>query len=226
MKAFSSKIENEQNDDEDKVPVLGRILPIVDTVEQVKQLIQTPGVTDIQLRIKDETDSNKITERVQICQKYCELNGINLWINDFWEEAVEAGCFGVHVGQEDLLQCVLAGGLDRLRSKQMALGVSTHSYGELAVALGVKPTYISMGPVFATTSKKVNFEPQGLDTVHRWRQLIPPSTPLVTIGGINNVEAARKNREAGADCVAVISAITQSNDAAASVDDLNAAMLP
>jgi hydroxymethylpyrimidine kinase/phosphomethylpyrimidine kinase/thiamine-phosphate diphosphorylase len=227
MKPFSSTIETETKiEDKNKNNVLGRILPIVDTVEQVKQLSQTPGVTDIQLRIKDETDSDKITKRVQICQEYCKSNGVNLWVNDFWEEAIEANCFGVHVGQEDLLQCVLAGGLDRLKNNRMALGVSTHSYGELAVALGVQPTYISMGPVFATSSKTLEFDPQGLDTVRKWRQLIPPYMPFVTIGGINNVESARGNREAGADCIAVISAITQSNDAAASVKDLNAAMEP
>ena len=229
MKPFSSSVETEtrkETDGKNRNTVLGRILPIVDTVEQVKQLSQTPGVTDIQLRIKDETDSDKITERVQICQEYCKSNGVNLWVNDFWEEAIEANCFGVHVGQEDLLKCALAGGLDRLKENRMALGVSTHSYGELAVALGVQPTYISMGPVFATSSKTLEFDPQGLDTVRKWRQLIPPTMPFVTIGGINDVELARENREAGADCIAVISAITKSNDAAASVKDLNAAMVP
>ena len=106
----------------------------------------------------------------------------------------------------------------------MAFGVSTHSYGELAVALGVEPTYISMGPVFATSSKKVGFHPQGLETVRKWRQLINPSIPFVTIGGINSLETARANKEAGADCIAVISAITQAEDAASAVDSYNDAM--
>ena len=230
MRAFSSVKDKgatggSVDNDRDAIPTLGRILPIVDTVEQVKQLAKIPGVIDIQLRIKDETDPVKITERVKLCQEYCKSNGVNLWINDYWEAAVEAGCFGVHVGQEDLVKCMLAGGLDRLKSKQMALGISTHSYGELAVALGVSPTYISMGPVFATKSKKVQFHPQGLDTVQRWRSLIPPSMPFVSIGGINSLEAAKANRDAGADCIAVISAITQSDDAATSVKDYNDAMV-
>eukprot|EP00536_Pseudo-nitzschia_multiseries_P011706 jgi/Psemu1/320126/estExt_fgenesh1_pm.C_4120005 len=220
MRAFSS-VDNEGG----AIPTLGRILPIVDTVEQIEQLAKIPGVADIQLRIKDETDPVKIQERVKKCQEYCKSNGVNLWINDFWEAAVEAGCFGVHVGQEDLVKCMLAGGLDQLKAKGMALGISTHSYGELAVALGVKPTYISMGPVYATNSKKIQFHPQGLDTVRRWRKLIPPSMPFVTIGGINSLEAAKANRGAGADCIAVISAITQSDDAAASVNDYNNAMV-
>ncbi len=219
MKAFSSNDKEASSD-----VVLGRILPIVDTVEEIEKLVKISGVTDIQLRIKDEAEPAKITERVKVCQEHCKSNGVNLWINDFWEAAIEAGCFGVHVGQEDLVKCILAGGLDRLRAKNMAFGVSTHSYGELAVALGVEPTYISMGPVYATSSKKVGFHPQGLDTVQTWRRLINPRIPFVTIGGINSLETARANKEAGADCIAVISAITQAEDAASAVASYNNVM--
>ena len=220
MKAFKSN-DKEANGD----AILGRILPIVDTVEEIEKLVKIPGVTDIQLRIKDEADPAKITERVKVCQEHCKSKGVNLWINDFWEAAIEAGCFGVHVGQEDLVKCILAGGLDRLRAKNMAFGVSTHSYGELAVALGVEPTYTSMGPVYATSSKKVGFHPQGLDTVQTWRRLINPRIPFVTIGGINSLETARANKEAGADCIAVISAITQAEDAPSAVESYNSAMI-
>jgi thiamine-phosphate diphosphorylase len=210
----------------DDTPTLGRILPIVDSVEWVEKLAATSGVTDIQLRIKDETDPTAIVERIKICQEHCKKHGVRLWINDHWEAAIEARCFGVHVGQEDLVKCRNAGGLELLKDRKMAMGISTHSYGELAVALGMKPTYISMGPVFATSSKKVQFFPQGLGSVRRWRELIPPSVPFVTIGGINDVSAAEANRAAGADCVAVISAITKSqDDASKSVTDLNRAML-
>jgi thiamine-phosphate diphosphorylase len=203
---------------------LGHILPIVDTVEWVDRLSKTAGVTDIQLRIKDVTDAQTIQDRVKTCQAFCANNNVRLWINDHWEAAIEAGCFGVHVGQEDLWKCVNAGGLEKMKAAGVALGISTHSFGELAAALGVKPSYISMGPVFATSSKKVSFDPQGIDTVSKWRQLIPPSIPFVTIGGINDVAACTLNREAGSDCVAVISAVTQSSDPEKSVTELNSAM--
>lgn len=52
-------------------PTLGRILPIVDTVYWVERLTKIPGITDIQLRIKDETDPDRILERVQVCQNMC-----------------------------------------------------------------------------------------------------------------------------------------------------------
>jgi hydroxymethylpyrimidine kinase/phosphomethylpyrimidine kinase/thiamine-phosphate diphosphorylase len=223
MKAYGSQSEPDDVDD-DGVPTLGRILPIVDTVEWVARLAQTPGVTDIQLRIKDETDPDRISERVKACQEICQTAGVRLWINDHWEAAVEAGCFGVHVGQEDLVKLMNKGGIDQLRGKNVALGISTHSYGELAAALGIKPSYISCGPVFATASKQVNFDPQGLGIVTKWRQLIPPNIPFMTIGGIGNVETAEQNKEAGADCIAVIGAVTQADDVPAIVAALNEAM--
>lgn len=92
MKTFTSG-----ESDDGEVPVLGRILPIVDTVDWVRKLAQTKGITDIQLRIKGETDPKKIVDRVKTCQNLCEEYGVRLWINDFWEAAIEAGCFGVHV---------------------------------------------------------------------------------------------------------------------------------
>jgi thiamine monophosphate synthase len=88
----------------------------------------------------------------------------------------------------------------------------------------VKPSYISLGPVFATSSKKVQFDPQGLGIVAKWRQLIPPSIPFMTIGGIGDVETAKQNRNAGADCIAVIGAVTGAEDVSARVVELNDAM--
>jgi len=211
----------EWSNDSDSSLRLGRILPIVDTVEWVKRLCNTPGVTDIQLRIKGQTDPKDSVKQAQIA---CQAKNVRLWINDYWREAMAHGCFGVHLGQEDLTKCALEGGLQLMQAKGMALGVSTHSFAELAVALGVKPSYISLGPVFATSSKKVAFEPQGLDTVQKWRQLVPRDIPLVVIGGINDASSVIAVRERGADCVAVIGAITGAEDIAQAVANLNQAM--
>jgi len=204
---------------------LGKLLPIVDTVEWIEQLVATPGITDLQLRFKDTSDHATIIDRIRRAQSLCKSNEVRLWINDHWRAAVEAGgCFGVHLGQEDLASCVDAGGLASLRAAGLALGISTHSYAELAAALGVRPSYVSLGPVFATTSKNVQFDPQGLETVRQWRGLLPPEIPLVAIGGIGNDDVAKAGRAAGADCVAVIGAVTKSEDIAQAVKDLNDAM--
>ncbi|KAL9188736.1 hypothetical protein ACHAXT_007114 [Thalassiosira profunda] len=203
---------------------LGRILPIVDTVE-FERLVATPGITDIQLRFKDTSDYATILDRIKHAQTLCKSNGVRLWINDYWRAAIEAGeCFGIHLGQEDMASCADDGGLDAIREAGLAFGVSTHSYSELAAALGVRPSYISLGPVFATASKDVKFDPQGLETVRQWRKLIPPEVPLVAIGGIGDADVARRVREAGADCAAVIGAVTKADDVGGAVESLNDAM--
>eukprot|EP01082_Thalassiosira_pseudonana_P004543 g4236.t1 g4236 contig15:616483-618315(+) len=204
---------------------LGRILPIVDTVEWIEQLVATPGITDIQLRFKDTSDYATILDRIKRSQQLCKSAGVHLWINDHWKEAIEAGdCFGIHLGQEDMAACVEEGGLEKIRSAGLAFGVSTHSYSELSAALGVYPSYISLGPVFQTASKDVKFDPQGLETVRQWRRLIPANIPLVAIGGISNADIAKVVREAGAECAAVIGAVTKAKDVKQSVEDLNNAM--
>ena len=204
---------------------LGRILPIVDTIDWIEKLVSTPGVKDIQLRIKDTSEYSTVLERIQCAQSLCQKAGVRLWINDHWKAAIEAGgCFGIHLGQEDLASCVDVGGLDEIRSAGLAFGVSTHSYSELSAALGVYPSYISLGPVFPTSSKDVKFYPQGLETVRQWRSLIPPEIPLVAIGGIGNADVAKVVRGAGAECAAVIGAVTKVEDVAAAVKDLNDAM--
>ena len=216
---------SKSSDSSSSAVTLGRILPIVDTVEWIERLVSTDGITDVQLRFKDTTDYATILDRIQQAQALCNSNGVRLWINDHWKAAIEAGeCFGIHLGQEDMAKCVQDGGLDLIRSASLAFGVSTHSYSELAAAMGVQPSYISLGPVFATTSKDVKFDPQGLETVHQWRSLMPPNIPLIAIGGIGDSNVARIVKEAGAECVAVIGAVTKADDVAKAVKNLNDAM--
>lgn len=131
------------------------------------------------------------------------------------------GAYGVHVGQEDLA-AMGAGAVRELAQSGARLGVSTHSYAELATALGVRPSYISLGPIFATTSKDVSkWGEQGLERLRHWRCLVPRDTPLVAIGGIS-LERAPAVLRAGADGIAVISAITHAPDRASAVSEWSA----
>ncbi len=216
--------EEDNDNNENNIPILGRILPIVADKQWIEKLSQYDEITDIQLRIKNENNEDKIEQIVKECQDICNSNNVRLWINDYWKAAVKAKCFGVHVGQEDLGKCIDEGGLDIIRENNMALGISTHSYAELSAAFGINPSYISLGPVFGTKSKDVAFDPQGLDTVRKWKELIHPNVPLVAIGGINDAETVVQVKDAGADCVAVISAITKAEDVDVAVAQLDLAM--
>jgi len=201
-------------------PTLGKILPIVDTVDWVKQLSRIQGITDIQLRIKGESNEDEIQNIVNQAQTACAAASVRLWINDYWEAAINAKCFGVHLGQEDLKRCADKGGLEQIKASNLALGISTHSYAELAVALAMRPSYISLGPVFGTKSKRVAFEPQGLKTVKKWRNLIHGDIPLVAIGGIEDASMASKVEKAGADSIAVIGAIIRAENAELATQNL------
>jgi hypothetical protein len=53
----------------------------------------------------------------------------------------------------------------------------------------------------------VAFNPQGLATVAKWRQLIPLDAPLITIDSIGDAEMARQ-KQVGVDCVTVIGVVT------------------
>jgi thiamine-phosphate pyrophosphorylase len=85
------------------------------------------------------------------------------------------------------------------------LGVSTHSVAQARAALATGAAdYLAIGPVYATGSKKNPDPVVGLEGVRAARALT--RLPLVAIGGISR-ETARAVLEAGADAVAVISAL-------------------
>jgi thiamine monophosphate synthase len=53
---------------------------------------------------------------------------------------------------------------------------------------------------------------------------MPPDVPLVAIGGIGDAYIAKQVRKAGADCAAIIGAVTMAEDVTKAVEDLNEAM--
>jgi thiamine-phosphate diphosphorylase len=170
--------------------------PIVPRATWVKPLAEL-GVKTMQLRIKDVTGDpleREIAEATTIARS-C---GMQLFINDYWEMAIKHGAFGVHLGQEDLATA----DVHTLRSRGLRLGISTHSYFEAAVAHGMHPSYVALGPIFPTTCKSMRFGPQGFARVNEWRTMLP--YPLVAIGGLSP-EHAPVLREGGADGWAVIS---------------------
>jgi len=123
--------------------------------------------------------------------------------------------YGVHLGQEDLHQA----NLSQIERAGLRLGVSTHSYWELARALAVNPSYIALGPVFETTSKVMPWPPQGIERVEQWHTLLNEQYPLVAIGGID-LNRARQLHATGVGSVAMISSITKAKDYQTMVRDL------
>lgn len=125
-----------------------------------------------------------------------------LIMNDRADLALAAGFDGVHVGQDDLS----AAAVRALIGPERWLGVSTHNPEQLAAADATDADYLAIGPVFATGSKQNPDPVVGLEGVRRARALT--RKPLVAIGGIT-CERAPEVMAAGADAVAIISALVK-----------------
>lgn len=177
--------------------------PIIDSKDLLLKLIKA-GSTLVQLRIKHLSGSElerEIKECIDISHKY----NCRLFINDYWELAIKYNAYGVHLGQEDLLDSDVYA----LEKAGIKLGISTHCHSEVARALGVRPSYIAIGPIFDTTTKIMDFPPQGVSGFKYWRKVL--SYPLVAIGGIF-LDNAKQILEAGADAISVVRDISNATE--------------
>ncbi len=163
----------------------------------VDELAQA-GVEILQYRNKQGTQAGILADAFAI--REAAGGKLKLILNDWPELAVRANFDGVHVGQTDMLpqdaRSILGSG--------RILGVSTHNEAQLRATATAPVDYIAVGPVFATSSKQNPDPVIGLEGVRLARSLT--TKPLVAIGGIT-LETAQQVRDAGADSIAVISAI-------------------
>lgn len=178
------------------------------------------GVPTLQLRFKS-ADAAAITEQVHAAVAAVQGTTARLFINDHWRQAIAAGAYGVHLGQEDL-DALSADDLDTLRSSGLRLGVSTHGYAEMLRAAAAGPSYIALGAVFPTTLKKMMTAPQGLARLHAYAQLMQ-NYPLVAIGGIG-LEQFPEVLASGVGSIAVVRALVNAPDPQAAAMSLMQAM--
>ena len=158
--------------------------------------LQAGGVRWLQYRAKRLPARNTCAHAWALRQAF---PGLKLIMNDRADLCLAADFDGVHVGQEDLWPEAVRGLIG-----SRIVGVSTHNPEQVAEAAASPADYVAIGPVFSTGSK-LNPDPVvGLEGVRRARQLT--AKPLVAIGGIT-LENCREVRAAGADSVAIISAL-------------------
>ena len=175
------------------------------------------GVPTVQLRFKSD-DAAAVQREVQAAVKAVQGSQSLLFINDHWEAAIEAGAYGVHLGQEDMQDAPL----ERIRASGLRLGLSSHGYVEMLRAAQHEPSYIALGAVFPTTLKRMETAPQGLGRLNKYARLMRHRS-LVAIGGID-LAAMPSVLQSGVGSVAVVRAITGAEDVAASVRQLQACM--
>lgn len=170
------------------------------------------GAACVQLREKDVTTRFFIEEARRIKALMAPFR-VPLIINDRLDVALAVEADGVHVGQDDMPYEIAR----ELMGPAAIIGISVETWEDVQRAEGLDVDYLGVSPVFATPTKTDTKEPWGLEGLRRIKSF--SHHPLVAIGGLNpsNAEAVVM---AGADSVAVVSAICASPDPLAASREL------
>jgi thiamine-phosphate pyrophosphorylase len=131
-------------------------------------------------------------------------HGADLIVNDRADIARLSGAAGVHVGQEDLP----VDDVREVAGVDAIVGLSTHDERQVDEAVAGSATYVAVGPIFGTATKKTGYSARGLELV---RYAAGRGKPVVAIGGIT-LERVERVVEAGASAVAVIGDLLTGGD--------------
>ena len=184
-------------------------------LEEILDATIAGGCRMIQLREK-EWPSGRLLPLAERLRERCRRAGATFIVNDRVDLALAVGADGVHLGQDDLPPRAAR----PLLRPGMVLGRSTHSVGQAREAQVEGADYIAVGSMFPTRTKP-DFQLVGPELI----RAIRPETrsPLVGIGGVTRENVAEVIR-AGADGVAVISAVCGAPDPAAATREFLAAI--
>lgn len=174
------------------------------------------GVTMVQLREKT-AGTRRFVEQARALKAVLAESGVPLVINDRVDVALAVGADGVHLGDDDM-PCAEARGM---LGGDAIIGISLGDVPAAADPAVAQADYVAASPVFATGTKPDAGPALGLAGVAALRRTMP--RPLVAIGGIDR-DNAGLIIEAGADGVAVVSAVMAANDPKAAAADLKAAV--
>ena len=131
--------------------------------------------------------------------------GVLFIVNDRCDLALAVEADGVHLGQGDLPLDLAR----KVMGPDKLIGISTHNSDQVREATAGKPDYLGFGPIFKPGSKQDHDPVIGLEGLRAMRRLT--SLPVFAIGGIQ-IDQAGEVMRAGANGVAVISAILKAPD--------------
>ena len=188
---------------------------VLPTAEWVGRMARA-GVPTVQLRFKSD-DKAAVAAEIKAAVEAVKGTNARLFINDHWQAALDAGAYGIHVGQEDL-DIIAPRDLETIRTSGTRFGVSTHGYAEMVRAHAVQPSYIALGAVFPTTLKRMPTAPQGLARLAAYVRLMK-QYPLVAIGGIS-ADLFPAVRATGVGSIAVVRALVNAADPEAAANAL------
>ncbi len=179
--------------------------------EQALSLALSAGVRNFQYRNKNASRKEIYETALRLVHLAHESEALFI-VNDHADIAVAVGADGVHLGQDDLPIEYAR----KLLGPEKLIGISTHSLRQAKDAQAVGADYIGFGPIFATTTKDAG-QAQGIDALTAVKQAV--SIPVIAIGGITHANVQEVIR-AGADGVAVISAVLSADDIRSSAEEM------
>ncbi len=162
------------------------------------------GISVVQIREKDLSTRDFYTEAAQI-REMLRSAGIPLIINDRIDVALAVDADGVHLGQDDMSVKIAR----KILGPDRIIGLSLNQLDNINDEAFTFADYLAVSPVFPTATKLDTAAAWGLEGLRRARQLT--DMPLIAIGSIKN-DNAREVIMAGADCVAVVTAIVAAED--------------
>lgn len=170
------------------------------------------GVTCVQLREKN-CSTREFMDEARSLKRVLAPFSIPLIINDRIDIALAIDAEGVHLGQQDMT----IEDARRVAQDSLVIGISAESLEDAIRAEWQGADYIGISPVFSTPTKPDTAPPLGLAGVKLLSAAV--SIPTVGIGGINRDNAASVI-QAGADGIAVVSAIVSAEDPAGATREL------
>ncbi|EJN05156.1 thiamine phosphate synthase [Phyllobacterium sp. YR531] len=178
------------------------------------------GATIIQYRDKNSPTRDMILRAREI-HAAIKATGVPLLVNDRIDVALAAGVEGVHVGREDMA----VADVRRLLGPNAIIGLTVKNELDAQAAIDGDIDYACIGGLFETPTKE-NLEPIGFEGFKRLAAIIRKVKPNLPVGAIAGIGLERTPLaiEAGADGVAVISAIFRQNDPQAAAKGLRDAV--
>ena len=171
---------------------------------EIARKVAEGGADVIQLRDKARTGKDLLSIALQI-REIARSSGISFIINDRLDLALASGADGVHLGQEDLPVPFAR----RVSPRGFIIGMSVRTVEEALIAETEGADYVALSPIFDTATKSDAGPGKGLERLRVIKSAV--SIPVIAIGGIGK-DNVRQVMDAGADGVAVISAVVGQKD--------------
>ena len=184
---------------------------------EVARLALEGGASTVQWRDK-RSDKGEQLPQARAVRELCVVSDALFIANDHLDLALAVGADGVHLGQRDLP----IASVRPLAPPRFIIGVSTNNAEEARTAQDAGASYVAVGSIFPTGTKN-DTRPANLERLREVKEAV--ELPVVAIGGID-VSNIDEVLAAGADAVAVISAVCSAEDVRAAARELAARFTP